>query len=122
DGAHTAVLVGVDDYGALVSALGTALEGRASVEEPPHQLELSEEATREAKERSLLDVAMRGEVEDPAGLLGQLRSMGTPEASYHEANILLAHGHAAEALEKLKQVTSGDFQEPYYLPGFVLAR
>jgi len=121
DGAHAAVLVGVDDYGALVSALDTALEGRASVEEPP-QPELSEEAAREAKERSLLDVAMRGEVEDPAGLLGQLRSMGTPEASYHEANILLAHGHAAEALEKLKQVTSGDFQEPYYLPGFVLAR
>lgn len=119
---HTAVLVGVDDYGAMVRALTEALDGQATVEEPPRQLQLSEEASREARQRSLLDVAMRGEVEDPSGLLGQLRSMATPEASYHEANILLAHGHAAEALEKLKQITSGDFHEPYYLPGFVLAR
>ena len=118
EGAHVALLVGVDDLAAIRAALST----QVSVEAPGAAPALSEAAAREAKERSLLDVAMRGEVEDPAGLLGQLRGLATPEAGYHAANILLAHGHAAEALEKLSSVASGDFQEPYYLPGFVLAR
>ncbi|MFA5594209.1 MAG: hypothetical protein WDA15_02880 [Trueperaceae bacterium] len=118
NGPHVAVLAGVDD----LAAVRAALTPHADVVVPARQPELSEAAAREARERSLLDVAMRGDVEDPAGLLGQLRTLGTPEAGYHEANILLAHGHAAEALEKLVSVTSGDFQEPYYLPGFVLAR
>lgn len=118
DGAHVAVLVGVDD----LAALRTVLARHVTVEEPPHRLALSEPAASEAKQRSLLDVAMRGEVEDPAGLLGQLRNLAVPEARYHEANLLLAHGHAAEALEKLGALAAGDFQEPYYLPGFVLAR
>ena len=118
DAAHVAVLAGVDE----LAAVRAALEPHAQVEVPARQPELSEAAMREVRERSLLDVAMRGDVEDPAGLLGQLRALGTPEAGYHEANILLAHGHAAEALEKLVSVATGDFQEPYYLPGFVLAR
>lgn len=115
---HVALLVGVDDLAPLRSALSQ----RVDVDEPPHRLDLTQEDSKEAKERSLLDVAMRAEVEDPAALLGQLRELGSPEARYHEANILLAHGHAAEALEVLASVAAGDFQEPYYLPGFVLAR
>lgn len=118
DGPHVAVLVQVDD----VSALTAALAGEVDVHYPAHPIALSEQAAKEARQRSLLDVAMRGEVEDPAGLLAQLRELGTPEARYLEANLLLTHGHAAEALEKLAQLASGDFQEPYYLPGFVLAR
>ncbi len=115
---HVAVLVGVDDFGALARALGE----RVTVQGLPTRLDLDAATTREARERSLLDVAMRGEVEEPAALLAQLRELGTPEARYHEANLLLTHGHPAEALEVLKGVAGGEFHEPYYLPGFVLAR
>lgn len=75
----------------------------------------------EARVRSLLDAAMTG-VGDPASLLRTLSDLPQPEARYHEANLLLEHGHAAEALERLEALVGGDFQQPYYLPGFALAR
>ena len=115
---HVAVLVGVDDF----SAVSAALSEHLTASELPTRLHLEGAAAAEARQRSLLDVAMHGQADDPAALLQQLRELGTPEARYHQANILLAHGHAAEALEALTEVASGDFQAPYYLPGFVLAR
>lgn len=75
-----------------------------------------------SRERSLLDYAFRGESADPEALLGQLRGVAGAEARYHEANLLLAHQHPAEALEVLEAASRDDFSRPYYLPGFLLAR
>ena len=44
------------------------------------------------------------------------------EARFLEAQLLLAHDHAAEALEVLEAAAAGDFREPYLLPGLLLAR
>ncbi|NLG08537.1 MAG: hypothetical protein GX560_04700 [Deinococcales bacterium] len=111
---HVALLAGVDDLPALTAALAGTVELADAPDPAPDP--------DEARTRALLDVAMRGEVEDPAPLLAQLRELDLPEARYHQANLLLAHAHVAEALELLQGVAAGDFQEPYYLPGFVLAR
>ena len=75
----------------------------------------------EGRVRALLDAAMAG-VGQPESLLRSLAAIEAPEARYHEANILLENGHPAEALERLEELVSGDFQEPYFLPGFALAR
>lgn len=74
------------------------------------------------RERALLDIAFRGDAADPGSLIGQLRALEVPEARFHEANLLLAHGHLAEALELLEAAARGDFSAPYYLPGYLLAR
>lgn len=79
-------------------------------------------ATAAVQRRALLDFAMRGEAPDPGALLARLRQLDEPEARYHEANLLLAHGHPAEALELLRTASRGDFSEPYFLPGYLLAR
>lgn len=78
-------------------------------------------AGEEGRVRALLDAAMSG-IGEPESLLRSLAALEEPEARYHEANLLLEHGHPAEALERLEQLVGGDFQEPYYLPGFALAR
>lgn len=78
--------------------------------------------TPAVRQRSLLDVAFWGEVADPEALLGQLREVGGAEARFHEANILLRHAHVAEAYERLLALSQENFQTPYYLPGFLLAR
>ena len=111
---HVALLASVDD----VPALESALSGKATLTAAP----AAEPPVAEARRRSLLDVAMRGEVGDVAALLGQLRELDSAEARYHEANLLLANDHPMEALERLRDVLHGDFFDPYYLPGFVLAR
>ncbi|MBS3967776.1 MAG: hypothetical protein KGZ60_11030 [Truepera sp.] len=97
--------------------LHEALAGRADLAAPP---EIT--ASDAARERSLLDYAFLGEAPDPTSLLAQLREIRSPEARYHEANLLLAHGHAAEALELLEVASRGDFSRPYFLPGYLLAR
>src|SRR5690606_27689189 len=78
-------------------------------------------AGEEGRVRALLDAAMSG-IGQPESLLRSLAAIEEPEARYHEANLLLEHGHPAEALERLEKLVGGDFQEPYYLPGFALAR
>jgi hypothetical protein len=89
----------------------------------PYLLELPKvEATDESRERSLLDFAFRVDVPEVGNLMAQLRNLKCPEARYHEANLLLAHGHVLEALEVLERVSQENFSEPYYLPGYVLAR
>lgn len=76
----------------------------------------------EALERSVLDYAFRVDVPEPASLLERLRETAGSEARYHEANVLLAGGHGFEALELLERTSHGDFSNPYFLPGYLLAR
>ncbi len=78
--------------------------------------------SEESRERSLLDLAFQTDVPEPGNVIAQLRKIAKVEARYHEANLLLANGHLIEALELLEQVSKEDFREPYYLPGFLLAR
>jgi tetratricopeptide (TPR) repeat protein len=86
--------------------------------EPPPTIEASEES----RERSLLDFAFRVDVPEPGNLIAKLRTLNNVEAKYHIANLLVANNHVAEALEILEQASHGDFSEPYYLPGYLLAR
>lgn len=76
----------------------------------------------EARERALLDTAWAGDTQDPARLLEALSQLTTLEARAAEADLLLAHGHAAEALDKLRTVLRGEFTNPAWLAGWVLAR
>lgn len=79
-------------------------------------------ASERVRERALLDIAFRGDAADPGRLIAQLRELSVAEARFHEANLLLAHGHPAEALERLEGAASGDFSTPYFLPGYLLTR
>jgi hypothetical protein len=105
----------------------------ASAEHIPFlQIELTDKATlaptpaiepsEESRERSLLDFAFRVDVPEPGNVIAKLREMKQPEVRYHEANLLVAHGHVQEALEVLEKASHNDFSEPYYLPGYLLAR
>ena len=76
----------------------------------------------EARERGFLDFAMQVDVPEPGNVIRKLRDLRVPEARYHEANILFANGHLIEALELLETVSHGDFSQPYFLPGYLLAR
>jgi hypothetical protein len=96
---------------------------RAALEPQAKLIALPEvEASAEAQTRALLDFAMRVEVPEPGNVIARLRELALPEARYHEANLLLAHGHAAEAKEVLEALVTGDFSSPYYLPGYALSR
>ena len=109
---RVAVLCSLDHLPFLQEALS-----HADLELPP-----TPEPSDESRERSLLDFAFRVDVPNPAELLTKLRATPSAEARYHEANVLLANDHLAEALETLRRASSGDFSEPYYLPGYLLAR
>lgn len=110
---RVAVLAGVDEVPWLLDALAQG----ARLEPAPRP-----QPDAESRTRGFLDYAMRGDPSDPAAVLERLRGLDSAEARYHEANLLLAHGHAAEALEILEAASRGDFTRPYYLPGFLLAR
>ncbi len=97
--------------------LQAELGDKARLEPPPKV-----EPTEESRDRSLLDFAFRVDVPEPGNLIAKLRTMKQVEARYHEANLLVANNHIAEALEVLEQASHGDFSEPYYLPGYLLAR
>jgi len=109
-----ALLVEVDLWPALVAALDATGTAWRVVGNPP--------VSDAARSRSLLDVAWHAEARDVAGLLQALRELDLSEARYLEANLLLAHDHAAEALEVLERAAAGDFRDPYLLPGLLLAR
>ncbi|HET8985996.1 MAG TPA: hypothetical protein VFN03_09580 [Trueperaceae bacterium] len=112
-GRRIALLAGVD----LVPSLSGVLAGHADL------VELAEaDAGEEGEQRALLDVAMRAEATDSGALLRRLAELDVPEARYHEANLLLADSRPEEALDRLLHLLRLDFQEPYYLPGFALAR
>jgi hypothetical protein len=74
-----------------------------------------------ARQRALLDTAFAGEADDAAGLIAALREIDAAEARLAEAEVLLGHGHAAEALGVLREAVRGDFSDPPYLPGWLLA-
>ncbi len=109
-----AVLVEADLWPALTTELDAAGIAWSPAASPP--------VSDDARLRSLLDVAWRGEAADVAGLLGRLRELDLAEARFLEAQLLLAHDHVAEALEVLEAAATGDFREPYPLPGLLLAR
>ncbi|MDF1523820.1 MAG: hypothetical protein P1P87_13515 [Trueperaceae bacterium] len=113
-GVRPALLVDLDLWPALVTALDAAGVPWTTVAAPP--------VSAAARRRALLDVAWHGEAPDVAGLLAQLREGDEPEARFLEAQLLLAHDHPAEALEVLEQASHGDFRQPYLLPGLLLAR
>ncbi len=110
---RVAVLASVDH----VPFLQAFLEDRVELLEP-----VSPEPTEETRERSLLDFAFRVDVPEPGPLLAKLREVTATEARYHEANLLTANSHVLEALEVLENASRGDFSQPYYLPGYLLAR
>ncbi len=113
-GQRPAWLVALDLWPAVVAALEEAGVAWSPIASPPVSVE--------ARRRALLDVAWRADTPDPAGLLRQLREGQEAEAGFLEAQVLLTHGHPAEALEVLERVSHGDFREPYLLPGLLLAR
>jgi len=108
------VLAEADLWPALTAELDEAGVAWSPAASPP--------VSDDARRRSLLDVAWRGEAADVAGLLGRLRELDLAEARFLEAQLLLAHDHAGEALEVLEAAAAGDFREPYLLPGLLLAR
>ena len=112
-GRRIALLAGVD----LVPVLSAVLEGHAEL-----ALLADVDAGEEGARRALLDVAMRAEASDTSALLRRLGELDVPEARYHEANLLVADSRTEEALDSLRLLLTLDFQEPYYLPGFALAR
>lgn len=91
------------------------LEGQARRPQAP-------EPSEAARRRALLDSALGGEARDPRAVLEALSELPDPEARVAEADVLLANGHAAEALERLEAASHQDFQHPYHLPGWLLAR
>ncbi len=79
--------------------------------------------TEAERERALLDRAWQlSEDDDFAQLLAQLQGIGTPEAAYLAAQVYLAAGETESALYLLEETAKGDFHEPGYLPGYLLAR
>lgn len=116
---RVALLAGVDDVPELRKTLA-AMSSPPRLEYPDAALPV--EPGAEERTRSLLDVAMLGDTNDPEALLGALRAVDAPEARYHEANLILEHGELADALAVLELALRSDFAEPYYLPGFLLAR
>ena len=110
---RVAVLASADH----VPFLEDALVGQAELIPPPEPA-----PSDEARERSLLDFAFRGDPPEPGNVIAKLRTLAPSEARYHEANLLLAHGHLAEALAVLEEASHGDFSKPYYLPGYLLSR
>ena len=110
---RVAVLASVDH----LPFLEDALEREAELDVPGEP-----EPSEEVRERSLLDFAFRGDVNEPGNVIAQLRELQSAEARFHEANLLLANGHTAEALDLLEATSHSDFNEPYYLPGYLLSR
>lgn len=109
-GERVALLAPAED----VPLLREALNDAAPAPTPP--------PSERSRRRALLDTALRGDASDPASLLSALRELEEPEARVAEADVLLANGHVAEALETLEAASHGDFSEPYHLPGWLLAR
>lgn len=115
-GGTVVVLAALEDVPALEAAL-------TELQVPLLPLPESVPVSEEARDRSLLDHAMLApEATDLPALLTALGRLGSAEAGYARANLLLGSGHAAEALELLEQVSHGDFSAPYFLPGFLLTR
>ena len=94
------------------------LQNKADLTAPP-----TPEPTDETRERSLLGLRVPGRgtrAGSAARQTAHVRKRSRPR--YHEANLLTANHHVVEALDVLELASRGDFAEPYYLPGYLLAR
>jgi len=110
---NIAVLVAIDDYPFL----------REELEKEADLAELGRiEVNEKSQQRALMDYAFRSDVANPEQLVEQLQKIGSAEASYHMANIMLANGELEQAFETMLEASKGNFAEPYYLPGYLLAR
>jgi tetratricopeptide (TPR) repeat protein len=115
-----AVMAGLESVPALrraFSAPAAAATGVTVEMVEPAQADAGDEA----RDRALMDAALAGTGE-PESLLRGLAALSAPEARFLEADLLLGLGHLEEATHRLQQLVLGDFHEPYYLPGFALAR
>ena len=112
-----AVLASIDHIALVEKALDDASTN----------VEISYATTPEASEasrlRSKLDFAFRSaDVPEAGNVIAELQDIDTPEASYHYANLLLTRGHIDDAWQMMENISQGEFFEPYFLPGYVLAR
>lgn len=116
EGGTVAVLASLEHIPALEEALQAA---GIRLLDLPGQVKVS----AAARDRTLLDQAMLADSDSNIrALLDSLEQLGNAEAGYARANLLMASGHYLEALELLEEVSHEDFSEPYFLPGFLLAR
>lgn len=107
------ILVDLLDYPMLMKLLPPATSHPLPAHSP----------TEAEQQRSVLDRAWQlNEADDWAKLLAQLQEVDGPEAMYCAAQVYLAAGQPADALELLEQLVHTDFVEPEYLPGYTLAR
>lgn len=112
--AHVVVLASSDQVPFLEAAL---TELGVTWLEPP-----AIPPSEDAQTRAFLDFAFRGELSEPGNAILRLQDIGTPEARYHEGNIRFAYGQIEEAKACLEIASRDDFSEPYFLPGYLLAR
>lgn len=116
-----AVLASIDHIGLLENALATT----SSEVELNFELNypITPEASEAARLRSKLDFAFRSaDVPEAGNVIAELQDIDTPEANYHYANLLLTNGHVDDAWQMMETISQGEFFEPYFLPGYVLAR
>ncbi|MEM7736430.1 MAG: hypothetical protein AAF267_11625 [Deinococcota bacterium] len=78
--------------------------------------------SEDAETRAFLDFAFRSEIPEPGNAILRLQQIGTPEARFHEGNLRFAYGQLEEAKACLEIASRENFSEPYYLPGYLLAR
>lgn len=111
---HVVVLASSDQVPFLEMALE---EHGVNWLEPPQPA-----PSEEAQTRAFLDFAFRGELSEPGNAILRLQDIGTPEARFHEGNIRFAYGQIEEAKACLDIASRDNFSEPYFLPGYLLAR
>ena len=117
-----AVLASIDHIGLLEKALlETKLHDASSGTEIAYAT--TPKASDAARQRSKLDFAFRSaDVPEAGNVIAELQDIDTPEANYHYANLLLTNGHIDDAWQMMENISQGNFSEPYFLPGYVLAR
>jgi tetratricopeptide (TPR) repeat protein len=111
---HVVVLASSDQ----VPFLEIALEQQGVNWLEPPQAPVSDAA----QTRAFLDFSFRGELSEPGNAILRLQDIGTPEARYHEGNIRFAYGQLEEAKACLEIASRDNFSQPYFLPGYLLAR
>ncbi len=108
---NIAVLVDALDYPYLLGLL------------PESQAPAARQPSEEERQRAILDRAWRLQEEDDwAALLSQLQEVPGPEASYLASQVYLAAGQVEDAFNLMEALVHSNFQQPAYLPGYVLSR
>lgn len=90
---------------------------------PEAELPGAHEPSEAERARAVMDRAWRlAEGDDWGRLLSELQAIGNAEAAFLASQLYLAAGQVEDAAALLEQVAEGDFHDPEYLPGYVLAR